>query len=718
MLATRLAQVLVLAVLAAQSPEGPPEESAADLVFSCEGTNDLYRLLSEVAPKLPRFDIPADAVAEASEGASVLILADGYPEQTTLVDQALFETAARKDLRVYIEFPAFLPGIGETHARSTKLERGVVTSDVFGSALKPMRIVMINGCRFVPATAERPHIVLAKVAGVNTAVFGLGETESAPILFEHPDGDLLVATTKLSHCVTGRYMPTDAWRTIWGTILGWLEPGKDFPELNWTPTVRPSYQRDEPLPADAESKALRRCAQWFFDSRILRHPDWPRQVLDYSLIYNTVRQSPSLDWPLGDGSLGVLEGFSSTIRFDGSQPMRYAVRNDCMTEVAMALAFGTRLHDHPKSGEVAANLLDYVLFDSVLTRGSKGDPQSSSYGLVGWALDRPEDYWGDDNARAMLAIMATSKLLGESKWDEPLVRCLLANLRTTGALGYRRDCIADDKLQARGWESFWRGRYRKYSPHYESWLWPCFFWAYDKTGFKPFLERPLRGVESLMDAYPKGWRWCNRSGAIERARALLPLAWLVRVDDTSKHRHWLRTIAEGVVELQDECGAIREIIGGRRPGTLSNAEYGTRETSLIQENGDTVADMLYTCNFALIGLHEAAAATGDPFYRQAEDKLAAFLCRIQIRSEAHPELDGAWYRAFDFKRWEYWASNADWEWGPWCTESGWTQPWIAATLALRQMNTSLWELTADSRAGDCFGKYQKQMLPDGTLAEP
>ena len=91
----------------------------------------------------------------------------------------------------------------------------------------------------------------------------------------------------------------------------------------------------------------------------------------------------------------------------------------------------------------------------------------------------------------------------------------------------------------------------------------------------------------------------------------------------------------------------------------------------------------------MIWLHEAAAATGDPFYAEAEEKLAKFLCRIQIRSQEHPELDGAWYRAFNFRCWEYWASNADWEWGPWCTESGWSQPWIAGTLALRQQKTSL-----------------------------
>jgi hypothetical protein len=36
-----------------------------------------------------------------------------------------------------------------------------------------------------------------------------------------------------------------------------------------------------------------------------------------------------------------------------------------------------------------------------------------------------------------------------------------------------------------------------------------------------------------------------------------------------------------------------------------------------------------------------------------EDRLADFLVRIQIRSESHSELDGAWYRGFDFEKWDY-----------------------------------------------------------------
>lgn len=53
-------------------------------------------------------------------------------------------------------------------------------------------------------------------------------------------------------------------------------------------------------------------------------------------------------------------------------------------------------------------------------------------------------------------------------------------------------------------------------------------------------------------------------------------------------------------------------------------------------------------------------ATGEPMYAAAESKLVEFLAKTQVVSEAHPELSGAWFRAFDYERWEYWASDNDW----------------------------------------------------------
>ena len=55
-------------------------------------------------------------------------------------------------------------------------------------------------------------------------------------------------------------------------------------------------------------------------------------------------------------------------------------------------------------------------------------------------------------------------------------------------------------------------------------------------------------------------------------------------------------------------------------------------------------------------------------------------------------------RGLDVERWEFWASATDVGWGPYATESGWTVGWVAATMGLRQMNSSFWQ------AAEPFGK--------------
>ena len=496
--------------------------STSQLVFCCQEGNDLYRVVLAGGQKLPRFDTPAAAVEAASDGAGVLILADGYPETTTMVPPAVFDLADKKRVKMYVEYPAALPGLEVGPPKAAKLERGVVASDFFGPGLPALRILMVNGCRYVPVRAEKPHLVLAKVAGVDTAVFGLQGTTSEPLLFDRSHGGLLVATTKLSNFVTGRYMPQEAWRVVWQGILKRLQP-EATPTLVWTATVRPTFTCDEPLPADVEAQALRRSADWIVHSRILRHADWPEESLRWALRYNTVRDMPKADWPLGDGSLGILEGYSSTIRADGSQPMRYAVRNDCTSEVAMLLALAGQSSGRSEHGRTAQRMLDYLLSRSGLASGDRANPAKPEYGLVGWSLDGPRAYWGDDNARAILGVLAAAAVEKEHRWDDVMARCILANFRTTGSSGFRHECVQGVALDKGGWQPFWKGRHLHYSPHMQAWLWACYFWAYDKTRFEPLLARGETGVRRLMEAYPTRWQWVNRSGSIERARGPAPL---------------------------------------------------------------------------------------------------------------------------------------------------------------------------------------------------
>lgn len=673
---------LRLAVVAGMLGAAAVCGNAAPLILRCSANNDLYRALVAGGGRFARYDRVADAIQAAPRGSGVAILADGYPSELTRVSAELFEEAERKSLRLFIEYPESLPGTQVGQPREVEWERGVITSDAFGPWLERMRIVSLGRCRYAPMRAAKPELVLARVAGFDTAIYGLPK-EVEPLLFEYRPGAILVGATKLSQFATARYAPAEAWTAVWARILRWLRPGSAAPRVVWRPAVVPSYGRDERLPGDIESTAFRRGVEWFERARLFPAP--------------------------GDGSAGVMEGLTSAIRYDGTQPVSATVRADCIGEVSMALAFAGRR-------DIAEKLNDFLYSTSALASGPRGDAASPSFGLLGWSLpDAAGVYYGDDNARALLGSMGAAALLYEDRWDRRILQALLANLRTTGRLGFRQSRIEERDLRVSGWRRYYGEDTINYAPHYEAYLWACFLRAYEKTHFAPFLERTRTAIRMTMEAYPGEWHWTNGIQQ-ERARMLLPLAWLVRVDDSPEHRGWLRRIATDLLALQNEAGAIREEVGSEGHGAYwpprSNEEYGTREAPLLQRNGDAVSDLLYTSNFALLGLHEASEATGDALYRAAEDRLARFLCRVQTRSAAHPELDGAWYRAFDSQRWEYWGSNADLGWGAWSVESGWTQAWIASVLRMREMKTSLWSLTSRSGIGGRASEAIGMMLPD------
>ncbi|MEA2734135.1 MAG: hypothetical protein QOE14_586, partial [Humisphaera sp.] len=386
--------------------------SHAQLTFACTPENDLFKLCSSAK----RFDTATAAIEGAPEASGVLILADGYPQQRIDVSAELLERAKRKKLRLYIEFPR---SGGEP--QRTQWERGVIASDFFGDALPKMRIVAPHDCHFVALeTPGTPHLVLARVAGYDTAVYGLPK-ESSPLLIETGDGNL-IATTKLSGFVTARFAPTAEWKHIWRTILKKLDPQHEPPTLDHQPLVRPSNSTDE-------RETFRRAAAFYLHSRLLITPNRRDEI--HRLLKSGVEEiaPPSTD-ANGDGSLGMIEGYASHIRHDGSQMHRTPIRADCNAEAAMVLA----LSSDARARKVATNLLDYTFGPEMQSLG-RLDPAHPAFGLIAWGAISPAwqvGNYGDDNARVILATVLASAGMNSDRWDEHVCRALLANLRTTG----------------------------------------------------------------------------------------------------------------------------------------------------------------------------------------------------------------------------------------------------------------------------------------------
>jgi hypothetical protein len=701
----RLVLSLLALVVMAANVVGRP------LALVCSENNDVFVALNRAGERTARYDSVRQACERVQAGSSLLILADGYPTNAVKLDTDEWALIARKKLPVYIEFPATLPGVAVGAPRGTVWERGIVCSDAFMPELPKLRLLAIHDCHFVPVVCDHPLIAIGRVAGYDTAVFGLPK-ENFPILFEMPDRRLIVATTRLSSFATARYAPAEDWLRIWEFILHRLDPEGKPQRLTTAVCVAASYSPTEKLPRNFQRRAFARSADWIVKSGLLVTPDRQQQIEMKLRDGKETAAKPLGSLNSGDGSLGILEGYASGIQADGTQLQRLPLRADCQSESAMVLALDAGMSGKKSRRNIAANLLDYVYFDSGMCQGVRADPKHPAFGQIAWGdIARAWQIanYGDDNARTILSTVLVAACLKSDRWDESVAKALLANFRTTGKLGFRTDRLDIAPLEKKGWKAYRDGSPVNYSPHFEAGLWACNLWAYRQTGFHPFLEKATNAIAMTMRVYPAQWRWQDN---MERARMLLCLAWLVRLDDAPPYREWLARVAADLIKQQQPSGALREQFHVTDDGRVpqSNEAYGTTETLLIQKNGDPVSDQLYVTGFALFGFHEAAAATGDPELKRAEDRLAEFVCRSQIRSERFSWLDGWWFRAFDDRRWEAWASSADAGWGAWSLEAGWAQAWGAATLALREMKTDYWSYTADVQISRPFQQWRNQML--------
>ena len=265
------------------------------------------------------------------EGAGLLILADGYPEKTTAIEPDLFDAAARKKLRLYVEYPSALPGAdgGTAEGRQAAARRG----DLGRFRRRATADADRDGQR-LPLRAGRRQVPLRQPPRV-----GQGCRRRYGRL--RPEGHARRAAAVRASprkCPGGdhqaepvRHRPVHARRSLADGLADHSPPASagrgGFRRCNGRPPSGPATaatRRCRPTPTRPCGVRPTGSSR----SRMLRHPQWPKEALDQSLKYNTVRKEPAAGWPQGDGSFGLLEGFSSAIRSDGSQPMRYGVRTD------------------------------------------------------------------------------------------------------------------------------------------------------------------------------------------------------------------------------------------------------------------------------------------------------------------------------------------------------------------------------------------------------
>lgn len=714
--------VLVLTVSAVTVTSAEEKSTLNVSVVTTDANNDLLKTLNENYNGIKTYstlDAALDAVDENGT-VGIMILADNYPNNTTVITNAQAQKINDLGVRVYVEYPTNNEAVGIDGYNGTKkmgYDRAIVT-DAKAMGMDIYSLLYVHGAQYVMKTdISDSWMVNATVVGYDTVEFYDSETgeltDCTPysMLELNDSGNVLIASTKLSQFIGARYAPYVRWQSLWMSVISWVADAdvNSINKIKWTPAVNPNYGPEEALADNAYSEAVRLNTEWFLNSGLLVN---------------------------SDGSEGLMEAFQSGNHFNvyGEQSIRKCLRSDCNGESLGAIALAAQLLGNEEYKTVAYNLMDWLLNESELANGVRADSTSAQYGLLSWHDGAMDQYYGDDNAKAILGLMLGAAALETEEFDERILEAILANFRTTGVNGFRGSMLKGENLENNGWKYYYnRTGTVNYRSHFESLLWGCYLWAYDQTGYEPLLERTKTAISMMMAAYDNAmaadadnndeWFWTNGMQQ-ERAKMILPLAWLVRIEPTEEHIGWLDKMITDMMAYQDSAtGALREVKGENGVGAPvytqfeKNSDYGQHESPVIQNNGDPCTDALYTSSFAMMTLNEAYAAMNKicntalaSKYKNYTRTLSDYFVRIQQISDTKPQYNGVWFRGFDYEKWETYGSDGDAGWGIWCVETGWCQSWISAALSMQVMNTNIWDYTQTTTVDDCFFTTAVTML--------
>ena len=441
------------------------------------------------------------------------------------------------------------------------------------------------------------------------------------------DDNLLVCAFRLSNFNRARLAPQAKWHALIEYIAGWLNGSS----VN---TVFP-----EPLCSHNANQSLDDC--------INRGLDWYKNA---GILVE-------------EGKRGVKEGFNHQIdAMDGTQLVASQIRTDCCGETGGAFLFDYLLTGNPLSLQTAENIENFC-FDYLQ---EKDGPFK---GMVRWSESAWQTCYQDDVARAILPTLLKacySEQDGSHRHLDDAFSALDFLVKTTGTNGLRpnrTDCanLSQDEMERiRTTES---GRP---SAHYNAYYHAALLLAYKIRKKQIYFDTAKNGLETIMALYPDTKR--EQSETQEMCRLVFPLACLYEMSGEEKHKEKLYRVTADLQRLRHACGGYAEWDTGYR-ANCSRREAG--ECSLLAENGDPVADLLYSVNWLPLGFAYAYYVTKDTWFYELWVDVARFFCLAQIQSK-DKAIDGAWARAFDMELNEIYGVPHDVGWAPCSIESGWT----------------------------------------------
>lgn len=451
------------------------------------------------------------------------------------------------------------------------------------------------------------------------------------------DSTTMLCSFRICNFRRARLAPSAYWKALVSKIVSFIA-GEAVAPVFKAPIC--TYKKVAVSSAADTDEAVTRTIKWFHNAKMLKN----------------------------DGVGGAFEGFSHHIKgIDGTQKRCNTIRTDCTAETAGIFLFDALLRGNANSKKTADALFKFC-FDWMQVKD--GDHK----GMIRWSEVAWETCYQDDVARAVQPLLLQQYINGKVPYFEEIKAGLTYLMDTTGEDGLRvsrTDCCRLDNEK--------RDELKKAGvgipcAHHNAYYLAMLLLAYRAGADKRFLEVGEKGLCSIMATYPNTLR--ETSETEENCRLVLPLSILYEVTGNKKYYGWLNTVIENLALRRHECGGYAEWDTGYQAKCARN---NTGECALLANNGDPVADLLYSNNWLPLGFAHAYMVTGEERFRTLWCEISSFLLSCQIHSE-DPLLDGAWSRAFDMKHGEAHGVPHDIGWAPCCIETGWTMGQILMGL--------------------------------------
>jgi hypothetical protein len=319
-------------------------------------------------------------------------------------------------------------------------------------------------------------------------------------------------------------------------------------------------------------------------------------------------------------------------------------RADCNFETAFLFLLAADVFEDAKYYETAVNILDFLYKRSgLLNRYDKKYP----LGVWNWShIKWTETLWFDDNGwNCYLQLLIAEKYpVLEAGYEMRKWALLLADSLTEGF-----NTFFD--LQPSS-ANVWQGALKL--PHWGALV--CIALA------RAWREQPKPEYIEIVDKYHE-YLWRERDNFIvsEDAYVLIGASITAQLIDNPRYWRVAEYYADKLISKIDrETGNI--------PAEHKEAPRGTH-----------LADMIYTVNWALLGLQTVSALTNNEKYRKAFKKVLGLVIKIQDDCP-DKQYNGCWRGMYDIKAGKWGGGNC-YEGGAGSIYTGWTNAPISWVLA-------------------------------------